>query len=199
MSIEELFCNLIIDENVYQEIFKIKDPKTKYVIAITPRSGSSYLCDLMTKSGLLGSPDEFLPPVFMKEILSNIPAKDSDEYLRHVIKKTQSENGISGLKTSWFQFLEFYESMKDPSSLNQFKYVYLYRRDVAQQAVSLYKATETSMFHTNIEHNSDTLRKVKSIKYDFEKIDEWKRHIESQELGWQNFFQKNRINPLRIS
>ena len=147
----------------------------------------------------MGSPDEFLPPVFMKKILNNIPAKNSDEYLRNVLRKTQSSNCVSGLKTSWFQFRDFYKTMNDPSPLNHFKYVYLYRRDVAQQAVSLYKATETNLFHTNKEHSSDTLEKVKNVNYDFEKINEWKKHIEVQELGWRNFFQENKIYPLMIS
>ena len=72
MSIEELFSNLIIDEKLHQEILNIKDPKTIYVIAITPRSGSSYLCDIMKSSKILGSPGEFLPPVFMQKILSEV-------------------------------------------------------------------------------------------------------------------------------
>ena len=89
--------------------------------------------------------------------------------------------------------------MNDPSRLTNLKYVYLYRRDVAQQAVSLYKATETSVFHTNKEYSTDTLEKFKNIEDDFVKINEWKKHIEVQELGWRNFFQENKIYPLMIS
>ena len=199
LPVHSLFENLIIDENVHRRLIDIEDTEVVYIIAITPRSGSSYLASVMRKSKLMGTPGEFLPPVFMKNILQKIPARCPDEYLRNVLRKTQTKNKVSGLKTSWFQFQQFLSALNDQTVFYKFKYIYLYRRDIVQQAVSLYKATESNMFHTNIEHSSDTLQKVKNLEYSYEKIKKWKKHIEQGELEWQNFFLANNIYPLRIS
>ena len=89
--------------------------------------------------------------------------------------------------------------MIDHSYLAGFKYIYLTRRDLAAQAVSLYKATETTVFHTNIQHSQDAISKLQTLGYDYEKIKEWYVHIDRQEKGWQDYFYENNIFPLCIT
>ncbi len=199
MEILSLFENLEIDADLHRMIIDKSDPETIYIIAITPRSGSSYLSSIMRNSKLMGSPSELLPPAFMKNILKRIPAKNPDEYLRNVLKKTQTNNKVAGLKASWFQFKRFINTLEDRSVLTKFKYIYLYRRDVVQQAVSLYKATESNLFHTNIDHSEDTIEKAKNLEYSYEKIKKWKERIERGEREWLNFFRDNKIHPLTIT
>ena len=88
--------------------------------------------------------------------------------------------------------------MDDHSYLSGFKYIYLTRRDLAAQAISLYKATETSVFHTNVQHSEEAISKLRSLQYDYEKIKEWYVHIDRQEKGWQAYFFNNRIVPLCV-
>ncbi len=168
-------------------------------MAITPRSGSSYLCDVMTKIKLFGTPGEMLNQEFIPKIIQRIPARTPEEYIRNVVRSRKTKNGISGLKASWFQFKGFSEIMNDCSYLSGFKYIYLTRRDLAAQAISLYKATETSVFHTNIKHSEEAMTKLQSLEYDYEKIKEWYVHIDRQEKGWQAYFYKNRIFPLCLN
>ena len=197
--VKEIFENQEINLELLEEVEKKIEPSLKYIIAMTPRSGSSHLCDVMKNTKLLGSPGEFLPAEFIPKILIKAPAKNADDYLVNVLKVLQSLNGVAGVKTSWFQFQQFCNALKNKGAVRSFKYIYLVRRDVAAQAVSLYKATESSFFHTNINHSDDVINKNRQLDYDYEKIDKWYTHIISQEEGWQKFFLINNIFPLSIT
>jgi len=114
------------------------------------------------------------------------------------LKVLQTGN-TSGLKASWFQFNDFRMSMQNPELLTEYRYIYLTRRDLAAQAVSLYRATATDVFHTNIKHSEEKLKKLKKLKFNYEKIEFWCKHIQVQERGWSDFFTAHRIYPLCIN
>lgn len=188
------------NEALYQELKSLAEPRINYLVAMTPRSGSSFLCDQLTRTRVLGRPDEYLNgdtiPGFLKW---GVPAETPDEYLRHALKAKKTRNGVAGIKASWFQFRDFCQCLDDESFVLKFKYIYLSRPNLALQAVSLFKATESSVFHSVAAHDGQALRKLKDLQYDFAKIDYWYRHIAAQEEGWQQFFSSNRISPLIIS
>ena len=198
-DIQKLFSSSTVDDDRIKHIDSLPEPRSRFLIAITPRSGSSYLCDVMTKIKLFGVPGEMINQQFIPEIIKKIPGRTAEEYIRNVIRCRKTKNGISGLKASWFQFRGFTETMDDHSYMSGFKYIYLTRRDLSAQAISLYKATETSVFHTNVQHSEEAITKLQSLQYDYEKIKEWYVHIDRQEKGWQEYFFKNRIFPLCIT
>jgi len=178
---------------------ELPDPRSSYVIAMTPRSGSSFFCDVLKKTKNFGNPDERLNQGFLPNILERIPGPNADIYLRNLLRFGRTRNGISGLKTSWFQFENFTRAMAEPQAFTKLRFVYLYRRDLPQQAVSLYLATESNVFHTNIAHTEDELGKLQRLEYNYAAIDKWHEHILRQERGWKNYFDENGINPLSIS
>lgn len=182
-----------------ESIARREEPRSRYLIAITPRSGSSYLCDMMKKTKRFGQPDEYLNTNFLPGILTKIPARAPGEYLRHVVRMRKTSNGVSGLKASWFQFRDFVACLSDLEYIKGFRFIYLIRRDLAMQATSLYKATETDVFHTNVRHDTEKLASLDELEYDFDKIHQWYRHIVAQEIGWRNFFYEHRIFPLCIT
>lgn len=198
-NITELFLEATKDLALFDKFNQMLDPKLTYIIAITPRSGSSYLCDLIKQTHMLGSPDEFLNQKFIPSILKKVPATNADDYLKNIFKKFQSENGVSGLKVSWFQFNNFYNTLKEPAVFKQFKFIYLMRRDLYLQSVSLYKATESGVFHTNVEHGEEAKLKLNNLEYNYVKLEEWYKHIIAQESGWRHFFLSSNIIPLCIT
>lgn len=197
-SIRDIFQDHPLNRKRFRQIKALPEPTTKYIIAVTPRSGSSHLCDVLKNTQALGKPGEVLPQEFIPNILKSAPARTPDEYIQNVLKVLQTDNGASGLKTSWFQFDKFRQDIEDPSIFRKFKYIYLTRKDIVAQAVSLYLATESSVFHTNKTHTSETIKKLEELQYNFEKINFWHRHILAQENGWESFF-GNEILPLRIT
>jgi LPS sulfotransferase NodH len=198
-EISNIFKSLAANPNRLNELEALPEPRSRYIIAMTPRSGSSYLCDLMKKGKQFGAPGEFINPIFIPGIIKNIPGRTAEEYLRNTLRITKTSNGVSGFKTSWFQFQGFKNSMNDEDYLSGFKYIYLTRRDLAAQAVSLYKATSSSVFQTNIQHHEEAIKKLESLTYDYAGIKNWYGHIIAQEKGWQRYFHENHIVPLSIT
>jgi LPS sulfotransferase NodH len=128
-----------------------------------------------------------------------VPGRTPEEYLINMLKHTSSWNGVAGLKASWFQFELFIRALNSRNVLRAFQYIYLYRRDIYAQAVSLYKATESQVVHGNMEHSKDALDKLASLRYNYEHIYKWHQHIIKQEEGWAEFFMTNNVVPLCIS
>lgn len=197
----DLFNNFPIDAQQLAKMQALPAIKQQYVVAITPRSGSSYLCDVMTKSRCFGQPDEFINPDTIAQIMAKIPGRTPEEYLTNILKFRRARNGISGLKASWFHWQRFSQAMNDEQRhyLTQFKYIYLTRRNLIAQAISLYRATASSVFHTNIQHSPDALNKFQAQQYDYEAIKFWYEHIAQQEQGWQQYFYQQRIYPLCLT
>lgn len=195
----EIFTSSELDEPLLASIEKLPDPRSTYIIAMTPRSGSSYLCDVMKASKRFGTPDEVLNVNFIPNILAHIPGRTADEYMRNIFRVRKTPNGISGLKASWFQFNNFVQGMADAKQVQKQKFVYLTRRDLAAQAISLYKATASDVFHTNKQHGAEALQKLDELEYDYKKIEQWLHHIATQEAGWRKYFSQHAIVPLAIS
>lgn len=197
-EIINIFNNQKLDITKLEKTKALPEPKYRYIIAITPRSGSSYLSDVMTHTENLGRPAELLSQTVISNVLKTICGRNPDEYLRNAMRLRKSRNSVSGLKASWFQFRNFKDCVTDKNYLLGFKYIYLIRRDLNAQAVSLYRATASNVFHTNIKHSEEAINKLNTLEYDFNEIKKWHKHIVDQEQGWQKFFYENDIVPLCI-
>ena len=195
----ELFNQTPLDTPRLEQLASMPEPRSRYIIAITPRSGSSYLSNMLAKTGRFGSPPEPLGEKAVARLIRQIPARTPDEYVKNIIQIKKSKNGVSGLKASWFQFRNFMDAMTDASYFDNFKFIYLTRQNLDEQAVSLYKATASSVFHTDKSHSEDALNKLANLDYDFAEIDYWQRHIVAQEQGWQQYFAEKNINALAIT
>lgn len=192
------FSGVRVDEARYAKLRATADPALRYVIAVTPRSGSSHLCAVLKNTQQMGEPDEALSQHLIPQRLRLVPARTPDEYLQHVLKQTQTQNGLSGLKASWFQFKIFSDLLEEPDTWDGYTFIYLTRRNLAAQAVSLYCATETNVFHTNVEHDADAIRKLHELPYNYAEILRWYKHIAAQEAGWQAYFSQHNICPLTL-
>lgn len=193
------FSDSVCSDERLTQIERQAEPRRRYLVAMTPRSGSSYLCHVIEGTKRLGIPGEYLNQDFIPEIVKTIPGRTSSEYFKNVEKVKKSKNGVYGLKASWFQFESFYNSLDDVTCLSNYRYIYLTRRNLAAQAVSLYKATESNVFHTNINHGDEKLQALEKLEYDFYKINQWYEHIVMQERGWRNYFLEHRISPCYVT
>src|SRR5262245_61613701 len=79
-------------------------PERCYVVAATPRTGSSLLCECLEATGIAGRPAEVFAPDFRdqwRKYLS-VPAGASfDEYLGIVFRYGSTPNGVRALKIQW--------------------------------------------------------------------------------------------------
>lgn len=197
-AIARPFLDSVADPDLHDQVAAQPEPTVRYLVAITPRSGSSYLCDVMRQARRLGRPNELLSAESLPRLRLRTHASDPDDHLSQVLKLTGTANGVAGLKASWFQFNNYCRAMRDPTVFHSFRFIYLTRRDRAAQAVSLYCATQTDVFHTNIEHGEDKWAKLQRLDYDFDLIRHWWSHIVAQEVGWCRYFEQHQLHPLTL-
>lgn len=199
-EILQLFEQPALNVDLLEKIGGVEYPRRRYIIAITPRSGSSYLCNALKNTKRLGWPQEVLEQNSVAiRLAKNMPGRTPEEYICNTLKVTKTANNVAGLKTSWFQFENFMAAMTDHGYLSGFKYVYLTRRDLSAQAVSLYKAVATNVFHSVQKQSEESLAKLATLEYDYAAIRYWYDHIIVQERGWQQYFFDHRIFPLHIT
>ncbi|MGI9212027.1 MAG: Stf0 family sulfotransferase [Methylococcaceae bacterium] len=171
--------------------------RSEYLIAFTPRSGSSWLTSLLVDTRLAGQPEEWLNPNHLPGILSTHPCKDLPSYVRRIRRLMLSRKRRTfGMECSWFQWRLYLESNQQRVAPFAFDhYIYWTRRDLLGQALSLYKATETGYFHSTTGKKESPSTE---IVFDDGKIWDWMLHICQQEYGWQTYFQKRNIEPLNL-
>lgn len=119
-------------------------PKLSYVIASTPRSGSTHLAACLWRAGDLGAPLEYLNPLHIEQMSSRLNVNGHVDYWRAVWARRTSPNGVFGHKL--FQPYYVMAGREQPEILPMLRAdltVHLYRRDKVAQAVSLARAQQT--------------------------------------------------------
>src|SRR5262245_50946008 len=73
------------------------------VICTTPRTGSRLLCDTVWRTKLAGKPDEYFSPELRRELSRSASAAGDAAYLREVVSRATTPNGILSIKVHWSQ------------------------------------------------------------------------------------------------
>jgi len=169
-------------------------PHTCYLIAASPRSGSQLLVSLLAATGLAGNPDEHFNPWHMGDATNFFPDDllYGPEHIQRLIAEHTSSNGIFGTKTHFLQVTNFVGldrlEMLYPTPL---RYIYLRRRDIERQGVSLARAAQTDAY------NSDMLEKAQPV-YDYHLISQCTREVRVQDKGWKTYFYHRGIEPFQV-
>jgi LPS sulfotransferase NodH len=139
-----------------------------YIIAATPRSGSTLLCDLLSGTGFAGQPHSYYR---REDILDyarkwgvsspNVIGDQAFErtYLEAVRRAGATQTGIFGLRLMWSSVGELSarlsaihpDPLDDPArfelAFGKPLYIHLSRQDKVAQAVSLLKAKQSGLWH----------------------------------------------------
>ena len=187
-------------------------PKRKYVICTTPRSGSNLLTFALGQQNI-GLPQEYLnwktngflsfcqrvgittPPK-----ITNISEAVQDNfqelslYIQAIQQYRTSQNGIFGTKVFAEDLAsneQAFEAMNTTFGKNTF-YIYLYRKDMIAQAVSLYFAFQTSIWHSN----STVKPSIDTVEFNFLHILHYFKQIKENNSYWLKIFSKNKNLPI---
>jgi len=161
---------------------------TDYIIVTTPRSGSGLLCAYLQGTGIAGIPNEYLQAGFLpKEAKENLA-----EYVKSLRREYQTFNGLFGFK------IFAHDAQKIPGLLDNWfeffpdaRYIYLTRKNILAQAVSLTIALQTGRWrYTDTNKNEP--------QYDCEAISNALNRIVSENIFWQSFLKKNLIKQLNL-
>lgn len=175
-----------------------------YIIAALPRTGSFLLCEKLAALGSIGYPQEY-------GLLEDWATwSDYHGYASHLtyfydfFRFCSTPNGVFGCKLMWTQFaalrhhiklytgiggqgLEPIEGMTGP-----LKVVFLDRRDIVMQAISLVRAMETNVWSTH-----HTLPPP-ALVYSRVAINDAIHMIEENRRQWEALFTHHAVDPLRL-
>ncbi|MEA3038716.1 MAG: trehalose 2-sulfotransferase [Sphingomonadales bacterium] len=157
-----------------------------YVICGDHRSGSTYLCQLLTSTGMLGRPKEFFSDPFVAIEMEQDPAA-----LQRLLDTASTPNGIYGLKVFTQQFDV---TMKSgwPGRLPGLRFVYLRRLDLLGQAMSFVRSIQTDRFRSTEEERAEPI-------YDGVAIAGHLARLADNEARWRRYFARNGLDPLWLS
>lgn len=183
----------------------------------------------LKETGLPRRPQQYFDSAVQSDILDllgtysrlddQLPYHNADErtnyarYLRRVVEEGTTCNGVFGSKMMWGYFGDFISNLRDipeyrempvPDLLStifpNLHYIWITRGDKIRQAISLWKAIQTSTwraeaFPSSVEKSSPMDRK---LVFHFGAIDHLRQQIIAHEGAWQQYFNVCGIQPFYV-
>lgn len=160
-------------------------PRT-YLIASSPRTGSHWLGHLFRACGDMGAPLEYLHPRHLAEWGARLGTEGTADTLRAIQRRRTSPSGWFGIKAHWAQFaaVEAVPAVE--------RWVRIVRVDAVGQAISLVVAKQT--------RSPISFRPAEgAVRYDRAAIGAALARLAADAAGWDDFFARERVTPLRIA
>ncbi|MGB8982766.1 MAG: Stf0 family sulfotransferase [Anaerolineales bacterium] len=187
-------------------------PHTSYVIFAVQRSGSFLLCEALKNTGLGGVPEEYFLPHEGWEngawARQNGVTSRAD-FLRLVLEKGTSPNGVFGTKVMWNYFEEMLRNLRElpeyrdllgpqimASLFPNLHYIWIVRRDKVRQAVSWARAGQTNVYARV--KGASPVTATREPVFDFTFIDNLYNLVLEGEAGWQSFFEASDVQPFKV-
>lgn len=126
--------------------------RMRYLIVSQARTGGTFLCEALRRSGHAGLPFEYLNPAALKIIVRRIGmghAIGMQRLMGAIEKNRTGANGVFGMQVHLEQLSEIakpFDKIKRWLQRND-RIVLLYRRDKLAQAVSLERSFQSSAWH----------------------------------------------------
>jgi LPS sulfotransferase NodH len=172
----------------------------RLLILFTPRSGSSWFGDLIRSTRALGDPEEYLNQDINAEVARTFGARTETDYLNAVETNTATPNGVFSMEVIWghvelceIDLLNYYAGAH---------FVYLRRRGILAQAISLLLATESGLFHNPggdaPRAQEEIAARLVSAEAAFGSIRRWWGHLLNYECLTEVQLAIRGIRPLRL-
>lgn len=205
----DIFINLMCQRNLLQPSSnQLIKPKLAYAVLTTPRSGSTYFCDLLSSTGVAGYPIEHL-----RTANQTLALNCDFNYFRllyNLMRYRTTSNGVFGTKFISHFLFELRQAKPKFGKIFQLidKYILLVRKDKVSQAVSLVLAQKTNVWHIhkNTSHNNPAFQEyqsfLNSIEIDRQLLVEVRKKynfIANQEKRLRRILEVRQIEPLEVT
>ena len=187
-----------LDREKFKKLIAEPAPRLEYCIYFTPRSGSSWLTDMAARSGWLGSPRECFNPHFCSDMAQALNTQNMEEYVE-AIRRRFSHRRAFGFEITLYQMMRVFGSA-DPfmKHFGDAVPLWLVRKDIVLQAVSLWKMQSTGMTHSVDVSKEDRKKAEADLRYNADEISHWLDHIARLEQITEEHFRRYKIDPIRI-
>lgn len=124
-----------------------------YAIIGTPRSGTSHLCRLLTSTGIMGKPAEYLHPSHSASVTGPAATVPGDTWAS-IKAISRTDNGVYAIKAFYDHFRRF-EGENIHRMVLALPLVLVTRNDKIGQAISLVRAMQTRQWSSESEASKD--------------------------------------------
>jgi LPS sulfotransferase NodH len=162
-----------------------------YVICTTPRSGSNYLCELLSSTGVLGKPREYFNAEGRRAHDDPTYPDDPREQFHWILTMGSTPNGVYALKVFPGQHDRIAKTCSWTELLPELKFVSLERRDVLGQALSWTRVLQTGQYRS-------TVSAIDRESYDAKLIKAVLRQLIVDRARWSLFFARTGIEALPV-
>lgn len=143
-----------------------------YVIFFSPHAGSTWLKQVLSASGSLGFPDEYLNPGQIRSLAGAMQTRDPAGLLQMLKRRRKTPNGVFGMEVRSIDVRFFGQEVFFSEFDGKTAFFHLWRGNIVAQAVSLYRAVATGTLHAKAEAPP-----APEPGYDAVKIESWLRQI----------------------
>lgn len=160
-----------------------------YAICTEQRSGSSYLCQILASTGVLGRPLEYFNGVGMAAFQPDYPQAGEDQ-LGEIVRQGATANGVYALK----MFSEDFDRRAPRDwarRLPNLHFVHLTRRDLLGQAISATRLAQTNQYFSGASADGEAF-------YDSRRIAREIRRLAWGQARWSAFFARCGLAPLHL-
>jgi LPS sulfotransferase NodH len=162
-----------------------------YAICTSARSGSNWLCYLLSSTGHLGNPREYFNCEARRQFDDpSYPAEPAEQFSR-ILTMGATPNRVYGLKVSPAQHDSISQSCAWTALLPNLKFIRLQRRDILGQALSVARAVQTGQFRSTVPAKAPAT-------YDADLIKESLVATVRDQARWTLFFARTGIVPLPV-
>jgi LPS sulfotransferase NodH len=163
-----------------------------YAICTEPRSGSNFLCQVLTSTGVLGRPLEYFNTAGRRAFDDPAYPDDPEAQLDRVLTQGVTPNGVYGLKL--FSGQSDTLAPRDwAGRLPGLRFIHLERRDVLGQAISWALAQQTQRYRAYAPGEG------RAPVYDRRAIQERLNDIVAGQARWRLYFARNGIEALALT
>jgi len=163
-----------------------------YLVCSSPRAGSTYLCQLLASTGLLGVPRKYLNVMGRWGQLDQSRPTDLRLLFNRARSAGATANGVYGLKAHADHFAAIAAVVDPLLILPDLEFVHIRRQDILGQAISWVRANQTQQF---LETDSKRTEPV----YDAAMIRAFLHMLVEQNTAWERFFAAAGRMPLTIT
>ena len=189
-----------VKENLprFEEINRNPAASQRYAIFFTARSGSSRLSEILHRAGL-SEPDESFNPDWMSEMAGFFGATNMPDYI-NALTRMRNSDGVWGFEITYLQLLLSFRRERDFLDLvNPTDWIWLIRKDIVAQAVSISRMIQTNVYHNQGQSAQILAEAEAKFTYNAWVIRRNLIRIVLQELLVERMFKRRKLEPLRLS
>jgi trehalose 2-sulfotransferase len=179
-----------------------------YIVAATPRTGSSLLCWCLEHTRIAGRPAEVFSPGMKQDWFRLFKLSENatrDEYIQAARNYGTTRNNVFAFKIHWQHLRGFARNIgfTGPAMevLNhlfpQAEYINIIRRDKRAQALSFFRAFHTREWR-RFKRGAQVSPPAPAPQFDAEAILAHEQQLIRHQLNWERYFKTMEITPLVI-